>query len=273
MSAPARLARFDDGERVFYALLEGDDRAREIRGDPIQGLSTEPACGGTAALAALLAAAGRSRPVAGLRWLAPCLPSKIVGVGRNYSDHAAELGHTVPGSPLLFLKPPSSVLPHGGVIRLPAESRRVDFEGELAAVIGRTAGAVPEDRALDHVLGYTCLNDVTARDLQASDVQFTRAKGFDTFCPAGPCVAVGLDPSSLVIETFVNGAPRQSAPASRMIFGVARLVSFISRVMTLLPGDLIATGTPEGVGPLRPSDEVTVAIAGIGRLTNRVEGL
>jgi 2-keto-4-pentenoate hydratase/2-oxohepta-3-ene-1,7-dioic acid hydratase in catechol pathway len=272
VSAPLRLARFADRERTFHALLEDDDRAREIRGDPIQDRPAERG-GGPAPLDALLAAAGPSLPTAGLRWLAPCLPSKIVGVGRNYRDHAAELGHAIPGSPLLFLKPPSAVLPHGGVIRLPAESRRVDFEGELAVVIGRTARAVPEDRALDHVLGYTCLNDVTARDLQASDVQFTRAKGFDTFCPVGPCIALGLEPAALVIETFVNGAPRQSAPASGMIFGVARLVSFISRVMTLLPGDLIATGTPEGVGPLGPGDEVSVAIAGIGRLTNRVEAL
>lgn len=265
MSPPARLARFADDGRVFYALLEGDDLIREIRDDPFQDGSRDAA--------ARLEAAGESRSIAGLRWLVPCVPSKIVGVGRNYRDHAAELGHVVPAAPLLFLKPPSSILPHGGLIRLPEESRRVDFEGELAAVIGRTARAVPEERALDHVLGYTCLNDVTARDLQASDVQFTRAKGFDTFCPVGPCVALGLDPDALVVETFVNGALRQSAPASGMIFGVARLVCFISRVMTLLPGDLIATGTPEGVGPLSPSDEVTVAIEGIGLLTNRVQGL
>ncbi len=253
MDGSRRIARFAEGERIFYALLDGDDRLRELPGGPFGAIDPGPI---------------RSR--AGLRPLVPCLPSKIIGIGRNYRAHAAELGHAIAPEPLLFLKPPSALLPPGGTILLPRASRRVDFEGEIGVIIGRAARRVPPERALEHVLGYTCVNDVTARDLQDTDVQFTRAKGFDTFCPVGPCVAVGLDPAELAVETFVNGAKRQSSPASRMIFDVAQLVSYASWVMTLLPGDLIATGTPEGVGPLQAGDEVTVAVEGIGSLTNSV---
>jgi len=261
MAPVRRLARFRDRGRVFFALLEDDGGARPIEGNPFE---EDPfaLAGGTVTV---------SPPFTGWEPLSPCVPSKIVGIGRNYRDHVAELGHDVPGEPLLFLKPPSSLLPPGGTILLPAASSRVDFEGELGVVIGRRTRRVPASRALDQVLGYTCVNDVTARDLQKSDVQFTRAKGFDAFCPCGPVVAIGLRPDDLVVETFVNGRRRQSSPVSRMIFGIAELVSFVSGVMTLLPGDLIATGTPEGVGPLAPGDEVTVSIEGIGRLTSRVE--
>jgi 2-keto-4-pentenoate hydratase/2-oxohepta-3-ene-1,7-dioic acid hydratase in catechol pathway len=191
-------------------------------------------------------------------------------VGRNYRAHAEELGHEAHQEPLLFLKPVSALLPHEGVIRMPAASARVDFEGELGVVIGRAARDVPESEAMEYILGYTCVNDVTARDLQKRDVQFTRAKGFDTFCPVGPCVAAGLDPADLVVRTFVNGQPRQVGAVRDMLFPPARLVSCISQVMTLLPGDLIATGTPEGVGPLALGDRVDVVIEGIGRLSNRV---
>jgi 2-keto-4-pentenoate hydratase/2-oxohepta-3-ene-1,7-dioic acid hydratase in catechol pathway len=256
-----RLARFRDGSRTFFAIVEDGNRAREVRGDPFAENFLD----------ALERALQESRASGAWEWLAPCAPSKIVGVGRNYRDHIAELGHSAPGEPLLFLKPPSSILPPGGTILLPEDSRRVDFEGELGVVIGRRARHVPESQALDCVFGYTCVNDVTARDLQVADVQFTRAKSFDSFCPCGPVIARGLRPDDLVVETFVNGKKRQSSPVSRMIFGVARLVSFASHVMTLLPGDLLATGTPEGVGPLEPGDEVTVSIEPIGRLTNRVE--
>jgi 2-keto-4-pentenoate hydratase/2-oxohepta-3-ene-1,7-dioic acid hydratase in catechol pathway len=256
-----RLARFRDKDRSFYALVEEGGRARPISGDPFAG---DPFAVGAQS-------SRTGRPVDAWEWLPPSCPSKIIGVGRNYRDHAAELGHAVPAEPLVFLKPPSSLLPHGGVIRLPENSRRVDFEGELGVVIGRPARNVPESRALDYVVGYACVNDVTARDLQKKDVQFTRAKGFDSFCPFGPCIAIGLRPDALRVETWVNGERRQSSPVSKMIFGIAALVSFASRIMTLLPGDLIATGTPEGVGPLQPGDEVTVSIEGIGRLTNRVE--
>jgi len=257
-----RLARLLDQGRVFYAVLQDGERIREIAGNPFEGDPFHPEAG----------ASGTARSMVGLAWLPPCSPSKIIGVGRNYRDHVAELGHSVPSEPLLFLKPPSALLPHEGVIRLPSVSRRVDFEGELGVVIGREARRVPEVRALDHVLGYACVNDVTARDLQSKDVQFTRSKGFDSFCPFGPSIAIGLCPDELVVETFVNGVRRQSAPVSRMIFDIRRLISFASDVMTLLPGDLIATGTPEGVGALEPGDQVTVSIDGIGRLTNRVEG-
>jgi 2-keto-4-pentenoate hydratase/2-oxohepta-3-ene-1,7-dioic acid hydratase in catechol pathway len=263
VTAGLRLARFADGPRVFHALLDTDEQARPLAIDPFA--HPDPA--------AWEAAAGAPRPVAGWTWLGPCAPGKIVGVGRNYRAHAAELDHPIPAEPLLFLKPPSAISGHGAVIRLPEVSRRVDYEGELGVVIGRAASRVPEATALDHVIGFTCVNDVTARDLQKLDVQFTRAKGFDTFCPVGPCLATGLDPGGLRIETWVNGARRQSAPVSSMIFGVARLVSYISHIMTLHPGDLIATGTPEGVGPLHPGDEVVVGIDGIGRLRNRVEAL
>jgi len=254
MTALRRYVRLADRGRAFHALLEGD-RVRELQGD----LFSDPA------------PAGDSRPLGGLTWLPPCTPQTIVCVGRNYRAHAAELGNEVPAEPLLFLKPSSSLLPHRGVIRLPAVSNRVDHEGEIAVVIGRTARSVPEGRALDHVFGYTCLNDVTARDLQRCDVQFTRAKGFDTFCPVGPSITTGLDHESLAVRTLVNGTLRQSGCAVDMIFGIPRLVSYISGIMTLSPGDLIATGTPEGVGPIAAGDEVTVSIEGIGDLVNRVE--
>jgi 2-keto-4-pentenoate hydratase/2-oxohepta-3-ene-1,7-dioic acid hydratase in catechol pathway len=193
-----------------------------------------------------------------------------VGVGRNYRAHAAELGHDVPDEPLLFLRPPSALIAHLEAIRLPAASQRVDYEGELGVVIGRTARAVPERSALDCVLGYTCVNDVTARDLQKRDVQFTRAKGFDTFCPVGPCLAVGVEPGALEIATHVNGVAVQRGRVTDMIFGIARLISAISAIMTLEPGDLIATGTPEGVGPLHAGDVVEVVVAEIGILGNPV---
>jgi len=269
---PARLVRCADGARVFYALLEGDDRIREIAGDIASGsLGLERVAGATSNVAGGHGALGvSSRPLSEVVLLSPCTPSKIVAVGRNYREHAAELGHDLPSEPLLFLKPSTALLSPGGTILLPRISERVDYEGELGVVIGRPARRVPAARALEYILGYTCVNDVTARDLQRRDVQFTRSKSFDTFCPLGPSIATGLRPEDLVIETRVNGALKQSAPAARMIFGVAELVGFISRVMTLLPGDVIATGTPAGVGPLSAGDEVTVSIEGIGRLTNRV---
>jgi 2-keto-4-pentenoate hydratase/2-oxohepta-3-ene-1,7-dioic acid hydratase in catechol pathway len=213
----------------------------------------------------------------GLRWrlkdvtlLPPCEPTKIVAVGVNYTDHAKEFGKTPPKEPLLFLKPPSAVVGAGAVIRRPRASRRVDFEGELAVVIGRRAAGVTPARARRHVLGYTILNDVTARDLQRSDGQWSRAKGFDTFAPLGPWIATGISPDDLKIETFVNGRRRQSSRTSRLLFGVDRLVSYISGVMTLEPGDVISTGTPSGVGPLKRGDRVEVRIERIGSLVNTV---
>ncbi len=202
---------------------------------------------------------------------APPPPSKIIGVGRNYRDHAAELGNAVPDAePLLFLKAPSSLVLGGGEIVLPPESARVDYEGELALVIGWRIKDWPQERWLDALAGVCCANDVSARDLQKKDGQFARAKSFDTFCPIGPAIVSGLDPSDLAIETRVNGATKQSARTSQMVFPPAFLVSYISRMMTLLPGDLILTGTPAGVGPLTAGDLVEVEIEGVGVLSNRV---
>ena len=198
-------------------------------------------------------------------------PSKIICVGRNYRAHAAELGNEPPSEPLLFFKPPSSLLPAGEAIRRPDGFGRVDYEGELGVVIGQGGRRIPEDRALAHVLGLTCVNDVTCRDLQRRDDQWARAKGFDTFCPVGPRIVAGLDPGDLAIETRLNGEVVQSARTSLMMFSVARIIAFISEVMTLERGDLIATGTPAGVGPLADGDVVVVEIEGVGVLENPVQ--
>jgi len=199
-------------------------------------------------------------------------PTKIVCIGRNYAAHAKELGNEVPAEPLIFLKPPSALLPPGAAIVCPPQSQRVEHEAEIGVVIGRRAKDVAEADALAHVAGYTCLNDVTARDLQRSDGQWSRAKGFDTFCPVGPVVATGLDWRALEVICRVNGAVRQHGHARDMMFGIPRLVSYVSGIMTLEPGDVIATGTPEGVGPLVPGDMVEVEIPGIGLLANPVTG-
>ncbi|MBM4466013.1 MAG: DUF2437 domain-containing protein [Chloroflexi bacterium] len=205
--------------------------------------------------------------------LAPCQPTKIVAVGLNYRTHAAEAGMDVPPEPLLFFKPPSSVIGPLEPIVHPVLSQQVDYEGELAVVIGRRARNVTPAKARDFVLGYTCGNDVTARDLQRRDDQWTRAKGFDTFCPLGPCIVTDLDPTHLAIRTRVNGEIRQSATIADMVFSVAELISYVSQVMTLEPGDVILTGTPSGVGPLQPGDVVEVEIEGIGTLRNPVVSL
>jgi 2-keto-4-pentenoate hydratase/2-oxohepta-3-ene-1,7-dioic acid hydratase in catechol pathway len=213
----------------------------------------------------------RTLRLADVRFLAPVEPSKIVCVGRNYAAHAAELGHELPKEPLIFLKPPSAMIGPQEPIVLTSYSQRVEHEGELAIIIGRQCSQLRDsDDALTGVLGYTCLNDVTARDLQKSDVQFTRAKGFDTFCPVGPHIETDLDPSDLLVETHVNGARRQSASTSLMVYPPAFLVRWISRMMTLLPGDVIATGTPAGVGPLVAGDTVEISVAGVGVLRNPV---
>ena len=214
---------------------------------------------------------GRTFALSEVRLLAPSLPSKIVCVGRNYREHAQELGNPLPKEPLLFLKPPSSVIGPEEAIVSPTLSHRVDYEGELGVVIARRCRRLAEGEDVrPYVLGYTCLNDVTARDLQKQDVQFTRSKGFDTFCPLGPLIATDLDPGDLRIETYVNGERRQQARTSEMIFSIDAIIRFISNVMTLLPGDVIATGTPAGVGPLQPGDTVEIVIEGIGRLSNPV---
>ncbi len=197
-------------------------------------------------------------------------PSKIVGIGQNYRAHAAEMGKGIPEEPMMFLKPPSAVIEDGAPIERPMTYERVDYEGELGVVIGKRARDVSREDALDYVRGYTCVNDVTCRDLQKKDGQWTRGKGFDTFCPIGPRVVAGLDPSSLKITTRVNGVVKQSSSTSDLIFDVPTLISFVSRHMTLEPGDIISTGTPAGVGNLAPGDVVEVEIEGIGILRNPV---
>jgi 2-keto-4-pentenoate hydratase/2-oxohepta-3-ene-1,7-dioic acid hydratase in catechol pathway len=205
-----------------------------------------------------------------VRLLAPVIPSKVVAVGRNYVAHAQELGNEVPEEPLIFLKPSTAVIGPGDPVPLPPQSRRVDHEAELAVVIGRVCRRVTEDEAPAFVLGYTCGNDVTARDLQEKDDQWTRAKGFDGFCPLGPWVETELDPSDLEVACRVNGEARQAGRTSAMAFPPAALVSYVSQVMTLLPGDVILTGTPAGIGPLSPGDQVEVEVEGIGVLANPV---
>jgi 2-keto-4-pentenoate hydratase/2-oxohepta-3-ene-1,7-dioic acid hydratase in catechol pathway len=202
---------------------------------------------------------------------APPAPSKIVAVGKNYREHAAEFGSVAPeDEPMLFLKAPSALIRPGEAIVLPPESQRVDYEGELALVIGRRIKSWPQDRWLEALAGVCCANDVTARDLQKKDKQFARSKSFDTFCPIGPAIVSGFDPSDCAIQTRVNGAVRQSSRTSAMVFSPAFLVAYVSRMMTLLPGDLILTGTPAGVGPLAPGDAVDVEIEGVGVLSNPV---
>ena len=237
-----------------YAIVN-DDHVQEISGAPWTKWS----------------ATGQSLALTSVRLTAPVVPTKIGCIGRNYAAHAAELGNDVPKEPLIFLKPPTSIVgPSEGIV-LTKYSQRVEHEGELGVVIGsRCSHLNDREDPLNYVLGYTCVNDVTARDLQKSDVQFTRAKGFDTFCPVGPCIESELSPDDLPVETLVNHEVRQSGRTSLMVFPPAFLVRWISRMMTLEPGDLIATGTPAGVGPLIAGDVVDVRIEGIGVLRNPV---
>ena len=255
-----KICRFIDREtqRPRFGVIEGEG-VFALRGD----LSDTPL------------SIEDSSPVVALadaRLLAPAAPSKVVCVGRNYKEHAAELGNAMPEEPLLFLKPPSAVIGDGEAIELPPQSQRVEHEGELGVVIGRRARRLTDaEDPLAYVLGYTCLNDVTARDLQRRDVQFTRAKSFDTFCPVGPFVVTGLDPLDLLVETRVDGELRQSGRTSAMAFPVPFLIRYISHILTLEPGDLIATGTPAGVGPLLAGQTVEVSVEGVGRLRNSIK--
>jgi 2-keto-4-pentenoate hydratase/2-oxohepta-3-ene-1,7-dioic acid hydratase in catechol pathway len=203
-----------------------------------------------------------------LRFVSPVQPSKIMAIGLNYKDHAAEMKKKLPDEPLVFMKPATSVIGPNQSVNLPMWAGRIDYEAEMAVVIKRRASRVSVAQAMDYVLGVTCLNDVTARELQVKDVQYTRAKGFDTFAPIGPCIAVGLDPSNLAIEGWVNEDQRQSSNTNQLIFPVPDLVAFISRFCTLEPGDVITTGTPSGVGPLKPGDRVRVKLEGVGELSN-----
>ena len=237
-----------------YGLLETEDRIRPISGDPFSGY--QPAEG--------------SVVVGEIKILPPCRPGKIIALGLNYRDHAQEFNLEVPAEPLIFMKPPSAVIAAEEKIIIPAMSRQVDYEAELAIIIGRTGRNISQEAAFSYILGYTCLNDVTARDLQTKDGQWTRAKGFDTFCPIGPCLVTDIDPGDLAVQSYWNGELRQSSRTSRLIFSVAELVEFISRVMTLYPGDIISTGTPSGVGPMKSGGTVEIVVEQVGRLVNTV---
>jgi 2-keto-4-pentenoate hydratase/2-oxohepta-3-ene-1,7-dioic acid hydratase in catechol pathway len=250
-----RVARLKgrDGGPPSFAVLEGGDARR---------LDTAPWAGGTRT--------GEVTPWSADDLLCPVVPSKIVCIGRNYAAHARELGHDVPVEPLLFLKAPSALAGPGDAVLLPPESSRVEHEAELVVVIGRRAKGVAHGDALRHVFGYSCACDVTARDLQRKDVQFTRSKSFDTFCPIGPWIETDLDPADVGVRCLVNGQVRQDGRTSSMIFDVPTLVAFVSRMMTLEPGDVILTGTPEGVGPLVHGDSLEVEVSGIGTLGLRI---
>ncbi|MFO7191916.1 MULTISPECIES: fumarylacetoacetate hydrolase family protein [Thermocrispum] len=248
-----RLARIAHPSGVAFVVIEGDEVA-EIADHPFgQPQFT-----------------GKRWPLADVRLLAPILPTKIIGVGKNYAAHAAEMGGEPPSTPLLFLKPSTAVIGPNAPIKRPPSSARVDYEGELAVVIGQPVRNVPASRAKDVIRGYTIANDVTARDQQQADVQFTRAKSYDTFCPLGPWIETDLDPSDLRVRTTLDGEVKQDVSTAQMIHSVADLVAFVSEIMTLLPGDVILTGTPEGVGPMVAGQEVSVTIDGIGTLTNPV---
>jgi 2-keto-4-pentenoate hydratase/2-oxohepta-3-ene-1,7-dioic acid hydratase in catechol pathway len=214
---------------------------------------------------------GQSWPVADVRLLAPILPSKVIGIGKNYADHIQEMGGEAPADPVMFMKPSTAVIGPNAPIKLPKDYSRVDFEGELAVVIGRPCRDVPAAQAASVILGYTIANDVTARDHQKSDGQWTRGKGHDSFCPLGPWIETALDPSDLAISTKLDDETKQDARTSLLLHDVPSLVEWVSRVMTLLPGDLILTGTPAGVGPMAAGQNVSVTIEGIGTLTNTVE--
>jgi 2-keto-4-pentenoate hydratase/2-oxohepta-3-ene-1,7-dioic acid hydratase in catechol pathway len=249
-----RIVRFTLAGRTGYGILKGE-RIHALWNTPFEDLMET----------------GEVLSLAEATLLAPCEPTKMVALGLNYRDHAAEFGRQVPDEPLIFMKPSTSVIGPDADIVYPAMSRRVDYEAELAVVIGKTARRVPQEQALDYVLGYTCINDVTARDLQKRDGLFTRAKGFDTFAPLGPWIETDIaDPDNLTVEAYLNGERRQYSNTGNLVFGVRRLIAFISHIMTLLPGDVIATGTPAGVGPMRPGDVVEVRVEGIGTLRNRV---
>ena len=248
-----RIVRFVEGGEGRYGLVEGDD-VYAVEGEVFGDLKRGKRVGS----------------LSELRLLAPCQPTKVAAVGLNYAAHAAESQKEVPAEPILFLKPPSAVIGPGENIVYPSISQWVDHEAELAAVVGRRARNVAAEEALDYLLGYTCGNDVSARDLQRRDGQWARGKGFDTFCPLGPWIVTDLEPGDLAIACRVNGPVRQDSRTSYMVFSVAELVAHVTQVMTLEPGDVILTGTPAGIGPLQRGDQVEVEIEGVGVLENRV---
>lgn len=249
-----RLGRVASPDGVAFVSIEGGEVAKEIAEHPF-GAPTFT---------------GRSWPLADVRLLAPILASKVICVGKNYAAHAAEMGGVAPEEPVIFMKPSTSIIGPNAPILLPSNSSQVDYEGELAVVIGRPCKDVPAARAKDVVLGYTVANDVTARDQQKQDGQWTRAKGYDTFCPLGPWIETTADPADLEIVTELDGEVRQRSNTSLLLHDIPALIEWVSAVMTLLPGDVILTGTPEGVGPMNSGQNVSVTVSGIGTLTNPV---
>jgi 2-keto-4-pentenoate hydratase/2-oxohepta-3-ene-1,7-dioic acid hydratase in catechol pathway len=250
-----KIFRFRYRRRVLYGLLK-EEVLFPVRGSIFRNYKIEDS----------------AIPISEVTLLPPVIPTKIVCLGRNYREHAEELGNPVPAEPLLFLKPPSAIIGPQQAIVYPEISQRIDYEGELAVIIKKKASNLPENCDWqDFVFGYTCFNDVTARDLQLKDVQFTRAKSFDTFAPIGPCVATDLDPEAIQLKTFLNGKLVQSGNTRNMIFKVPFIIRYLSRIMTLEAGDVVATGTPAGVGSMQPGDRVDVQIEGIGTLSNVVK--
>jgi 2-keto-4-pentenoate hydratase/2-oxohepta-3-ene-1,7-dioic acid hydratase in catechol pathway len=247
-----RVVRIYHDEDVRYGLAD-DTTVTLISDEPFAAWEAEGAV-----------------PLAGAHLLSPAVPTKVVCVGVNYRAHAEEMGHQIPDDPIIFLKPPTAVIGHGAEIRIPPALTEVDYEAELGIVLGRRTRAISAAEAPAHILGYVCANDVTSRVLQRKDGQWTRAKGFDTFCPLGPWVQTDVDPNDLAIESYVNGERRQSGRTSDMIVPPFELVSFVSQVMTLLPGDVVLTGTPSGIGPMVRGDTVEIRIEGIGSLINHV---
>jgi len=248
-----KFVRFRKDDCCSYGLLEGD-LVKKIEGDIFGDFKITECC----------------YDIADVEILIPCQPSKIVCVGLNYRAHAQEVNLALPKEPVIFLKPPSAALPHKGKIVRPAMSGRVDYEGEVGIVIGKMAKNVKLEEAYSYIFGATCFNDVTARDLQSKDGQWTRAKSFDTFAPFGPCIATGLNYDNLSIELLLNGEVKQKSNTSDLIFNISQIVSFISQVMVLMPGDVIATGTPSGIGPMNSGDTVQVRVDGVGVLENYV---
>ena len=248
-----KIIRFREGNLIKWGVME-EDSIREMDGDPFGHFHLT----------------SKAKGLQEVRLLSPCLPSKIVALGVNYRDHAEEMKTALPKEPLLFLKPSTSVIGPGEAIVYPKMSKRVDYEAELAVVVRKLTKAVPVEKAAEYILGYTCLNDVTARDLQPKDGQWTTAKGFDTFAPIGPWIVTDIDPDHLEISSYLNGEKRQHSNTKNLVFGSFHLVSFISHIMTLLPGDVIATGTPSGIGPMAIGDKIDIVIEGIGTLSNTV---
>lgn len=248
-----RFVRLVYNNKISSGLVEGD-LVTPIEGNPFTQWKKT----------------GAAIPLDSVKLLAPCVPTKVVAVGLNYSDHAAELAMDIPKEPIIFLKPATSVIGPGDEIVYPAMSRQVDYEAEIGVVIAKEASQIDEESTSDYILGYTCANDVTARDLQRADGQWTRAKSFDTFAPIGPWIDTDYDPREATVESVLNGMVMQSGNTRDMIFEVPKLISFISRIMTLNPGDVVMTGTPPGVGPMQPGDMIQVNISGLGVLTNTI---